>query len=70
MISQKEYHDWEFLGSPGPILHGRAPVELRSRKPHSADNQIEPLKKRKKKSITAKKTKKRKRERIFNVKTT
>lgn len=49
MISQKEYHDWEFLGSPGPILHGTAPVELRSRKPHSADNQIEPLKKRKRK---------------------
>lgn len=64
MISQKEYHDWEFLGSPGPILHGRAPVELRSHKPHSADNQIKPPQKREKKSIMAKKTKKRKRENL------
>ena len=65
MISQKEYHGKEFLGSPGPIFHGRGPVELRSHKPLSVDNQIKPKKKeRKKVSWQKKKKKKRKRESI------
>jgi len=69
MISQKEYHGKEFLGSPGPIFHGRGPVELRSHKPLSVDNQIKPKKKKKRKKEKKyhgkkKKKKKRKRESI------
>ena len=72
MISQKEYHGKEFLGSPGPIFHGRGPVELRSHKPLSVDNQIKPKKKKKKerKKVSWKKKKKKEKERIYKVKTT
>ena len=63
MISQKEYHGKEFLGSPGPIFHGRGPVELRSHKPRSVHNQIKPKKKRKeRKKVSWQKKKKRERE--------
>ena len=64
MISQKEYHGKEFLGSPGPIFHGRGPVELRSHKPLSVDNQIKPKKKKKKERKKVSWQKKRKRESI------
>ena len=69
MISQKEYHGKEFLGSPGPIFHGRWPVELISHKPLSVDNQIKP-KKKKEKKYHGKKKKKKEKERIYKVKTT
>ena len=63
MISQKEYHGKEFLGSPGPIFHGRGPVELRSHKPRSVHNQIKPKKKRKERKKVSWQKKKRERER-------
>ena len=63
MISQKEYHGKEFLGSPGPIFHGRGPVELRSHKPRSVHNQIKPKKKRKERKKVSWQKKKKKRER-------